>query len=133
MNKILFILAGLMLLLTPPPGEAQAPAPAEPKELEALRTRYQTDTQVAVKPIQLRYISDLKRLMAQATTAGKLEEALAVKAELDAVSNATIANTNAEFENLLIGSMWNWNDSFKFTITKRGEATTCASAVSAAC
>ena len=124
MNKILFIIAGSMLLLTSALVEAQAPAPPEPKELEALRTRYQTDTQAAVNPIQLRYIADLKRLMAQATTAGKLEQALAVKAELDAVSNAKIANTNAEFKDLLIGSIWNWNDSFKFNITKRGEAAT---------
>ena len=77
-----------------------------------------------MKPIQLRYISDLKRLMAQATVAGKLEQALAVKAELDAVSNAPTANTNADFEDRLIGSKWQWKDSFQFTFPRRGEATT---------
>ena len=121
MNKFLLILAGSMLSLTPPPGEAQAPAPAEPKELEAIRARYQTDAQVAVKPIQLRYISDLKRLMTQATAAGKLEQALGVKAELDAASNGTIANTSPEFEDLLIGSKWEWETQFQITFSKRGE------------
>lgn len=82
MNKILFILAGSMLLLTPPPGEAQAPAPAEPKELAALRDRYQTDVQFALKPVQSRYAVQLQALVKTLTQKGDLIGALAVLEEL---------------------------------------------------
>jgi hypothetical protein len=57
-----------------------------PGEAVRLREAYQQDAEQAIGPIRDRYIADLQHLMDQATRDAKLEDAVAIKNELDAIS-----------------------------------------------
>jgi hypothetical protein len=61
---------------------------AEPPQLTALRQSYQQARTRVTEPIDTRYRQDLQRLLEASTRAGKLDEALAVKAEMDQVPGA---------------------------------------------
>ncbi len=58
----------------------------DPKELETTRSAYQQSVQRATEPLKTRYLADLARLRETFTRAGKLTEALAVDAEIKALS-----------------------------------------------
>lgn len=113
------------------PGPTPAPAPAEPLKLpeEAgrlqrtyLQRTYQQAMKQAVEPLRERYLADLKRMLDQTARAGKLEEATAIKAEVDAASAGTASATDTvgEFERRLVGTTWLWNNSFKFKFEAEG-------------
>lgn len=58
----------------------------EPKELARLRESYQQAQERALAPLQAKYVSSLEAMKLRLTKAGKLEEALAVDAEIKAVT-----------------------------------------------
>ena len=109
------------------PGTAPAPAPAVPVKLpdEAARLQraYQMAVKQAIEPLRQRYLTDLKRVLDQTSRAGKLEDALAIKTEVDAASagTASATDTPGEFERRLIGTTWMWSNAFKFTFAAEGK------------
>jgi len=84
-----------------------------PSDALAAKKNYQQDIQRVIQPFRDRYIANLKVLLDRATRAGKLEDALAIKNELDAVSKSTAVSTETpeEFENKLVGTTWSWGTS----------------------
>ena len=110
------------------PGTAPVPAPAVPGKLpdEAARLQraWQMAAKQAIEPLRQRYLTDLKRVLDATSRAGKLEEALAIKAEVDAASAGTASATDTvgEFERRLVGTTWLWNDSFKFKFEAEGRS-----------
>lgn len=109
------------------PGTTPAPAPAVPAKLPddgaRLQRAYQMATRQAIEPLRQRYLTDLKRLLDQTSRAGKLEEALAIKAEVDAASTGTASATDTpgEFERRLIGTTWMWSGAFRFSFAAEGK------------
>ena len=96
-----------------------------PDEAAQLKRAYQQAAERAVGPIRERYAADLKRLLEQATRSGKLDQALAIKNELDTVSagRSAAAGTVAEFEQRLFGINWLWKgEGSKFSFAPDGRA-----------
>lgn len=58
-------------------------APALPKDAETLRKSFREARQRAVLPLEQRYRSDLEKLLSAHTKAGHLNEALAIRQELE--------------------------------------------------
>lgn len=61
-------------------------AAEEPQELTNLRESYQRARERAIAPLQAKYVSGLEALKLRMTKSGKLEDALAVDAELKAIT-----------------------------------------------
>ena len=61
---------------------ASALVAEDPESLKTLRSNYEDALERAVQPVNDRYVKELEKLKLQYTKAGKLEEALAVDAEL---------------------------------------------------
>jgi len=60
-----------------------------PAELHQLRESYQQAAERALQPVRVRYLEQLQGLQKRYTQAGKLAEALAVKAEIDRIQSAS--------------------------------------------
>jgi len=73
-----------------------AEEPAQiPRELQALKARYEADTIAALKPVKARYQQQLEGLMKSLTVRGDLSGAMAVKSELDVLKATQSAGSNA--------------------------------------
>src|SRR4051812_7793942 len=57
-----------------------------PDAAMGLKRAYKQSIEAASKPIRERYLADLRKLQEQATRAGKLEDAIAIKKEVDSLS-----------------------------------------------
>lgn len=68
--------------------QAQVAAKETP-ELKALQSRYKTETQAALKPIQARYIGEYEELLRSFTTKGDLAAAVAVQEEINALKESS--------------------------------------------
>ncbi len=99
--------------------------PPLPKDADTLRKAYQDARQRALQPLDLKYKTELEKLLAAHTKAGHLDDALAIRAELDSLSPTAQPDApasdpqkfpSAKAERIhteLVGSMWsttNWND-----------------------
>jgi hypothetical protein len=56
--------------------------PSLPKDADALRKSYQDARQRALQPLDVKYKTELEKLLAAHTKAGRLDEAIAIRAEL---------------------------------------------------
>jgi hypothetical protein len=97
----------------------------EPKlSAEALRLQaaYHQAVERAVQPVRERYLSELKRVQEAATRSGKLDEALAIRREIQALSAAPAAglNSNLAFERRLHNTSWLWSKEIRFTFKPDG-------------
>ena len=97
-----FTILTLSSLVTP----AQEPAAEQklPEDVLRLKTVYQQAVEHAVQPLRDRYVADLTRLVDQATRAGRLDQALAIKNEIATVK---VPSGSETFKN----SRWEWFDS----------------------
>jgi hypothetical protein len=91
MNSPRTRLALLLVTLLSVAAAAQT-QPAVPREMEALKARYEVDSQAALKPVKTRYEQQLQALMRSLTTKGDLAGALAVKNEIDSLKLAVSRN-----------------------------------------
>jgi len=123
MNRmaLLFQAWAAIALSAPPAANDSAKLP---EEANRLKQNFRQAAERAVQPLRERYIADLKRLLDQTTRAGKLEDALAIKNEIEAVSAGTgaAADTVAEFERQLMGVKWTWNGAFTFEFQPDGKS-----------
>jgi hypothetical protein len=84
-----------------------------PEDAAQLRSTYQELVERAAKPIRDRYVADLKRLLEQYTRAGKLDQALAIRHEIESMESRTPVDpgeTVEQFQHKLEGTTWLWND-----------------------
>lgn len=67
--------------------------PSLPKDAESLRKSYQDARQRALQPLDAKYKTELEKLLAAHTKAGHLDDAVAIRTELDslALSGSTTA------------------------------------------
>jgi hypothetical protein len=72
----------------------------------------------ATQPLRERYLADLKKLMEQATKAGKLDDALAIKNMMRGVSAGGV-----DFNNRIADTRWKWGGGFELCIKADGTAT----------
>jgi hypothetical protein len=84
---------------------------ALPTDARQLRQFYQQAVDRNAAPLDEKYVAELTRLMEQFTRAEKLEEALAIKNEI-----------NTGFEEKLVVVKWIWNRSLPFQFKKNGTA-----------
>ena len=74
-TKILPLVAAAVFIAPPLPA-------AEPNEIRDARVDYEKACEQASKPLRVRYLAELARLKETQVKAGKLEDALAVEAEI---------------------------------------------------
>jgi hypothetical protein len=104
---------------------AQQPSPDAPKlpdEASRLKQTYQQDLERAAQPIRERYLFNLKRLLDNATRDGKLNDALAIKTELDAAAASDGIDSVQEFERKFTALKWAWNGAFGMNFKPDGTA-----------
>lgn len=108
-------------LAAPPPATKSAKLP---DDIVRLKQTFLQDAERTVKPLRDRYVADLTRLLEQLTRAGKLDDALALKAEIAslAASGPALLETVEHFESNLIGTSWLWGNKEKFTFATEGKA-----------
>jgi len=86
MRQVLITL--MILVLTLPLGADEGKEKLEPLELVLLRDRYQKALDQATAPIHRSYRKQLESMKLDMTRRGKLEDALAIKTELEAFDEA---------------------------------------------
>lgn len=103
-------------------------APNLPSAAAQLKRAYEQASERAIQPIRARYVADLKRLLDQETRSGRLEQAAAIKQELETLPGGTIpggTNTSddsvAEFEKRFVGLKWVWNGSYNMSFEWGGK------------
>ncbi len=96
--------------------------PRLPEEANRLKQTFRKEAERALQPLRERYVADLKRLIDQYTRAGRLDDALAVKTEIEAAAYEGTESI-AEFERHLVGTKWNWNGGFEFEFRADGTGT----------
>jgi hypothetical protein len=79
---------------------AQEQTPEEPKELTRLRQSYDRQCEKALLPVKTEYGRQLAILQARFTKFGKLEAALAVKREREALSAKSVARVSSKSKNI---------------------------------
>jgi len=84
MNRI-HILLFTSLIAVHPRVSAQSAA-VLPKDAEALKKSFMDARQRALQPLELKYKTELEKLLTAHTKAGHLNDALAIQAELDALA-----------------------------------------------
>ncbi len=118
--------AFVFLVLSIAMVSAEEPAGGQklPDEAARIKQEYQQDVERAVRPMRERYLSNLKRLLDDATRNGKLNEALAIKAEIDNASAGTADATDSieEFEKRFTAVKWTWNNAWGVTFNSNGTA-----------
>jgi len=120
---ITMLLLGGMTRVLAAGAEKGEPAPGKlPEEANRLRQNFWEAAEHAVQPVRERYVADLKRLLEQYTRAGRLDDALAVKAELEASAHEGVESA-ADFERRLVGIKWMWNGGFEVEFRADGTGT----------
>jgi len=94
-----------------------------PAEAAQLKRTFEQASERALQPLRTRYIADLKRLLDQETRSGRLEQAAAIKEELEAVPGGAIPSVDgiAEFEKKFVGLKWVWNGSYNMSFEWGGK------------
>jgi hypothetical protein len=85
-------------------------APKLSDAAQRLKKTYEQTVERGTAQLRIKYVEELNRLSEQSTRAGKLDEALAIKNEI-----------NADFEEKLIAGKWLWNGSLPFDFKKDGK------------
>jgi Lectin C-type domain len=67
--------------------------PGLPKDAESLRKSYQEARQRALQPLDVKYKTELEKLLATHTKAGHLDDAIAIRAELAGIGSVTAGGT----------------------------------------
>jgi hypothetical protein len=114
----------LLLALSVAVSSAQEANPSGaklPEEPARIKRTYEQEKQRVLQPLLERYVADMKRCLDDATRAGKLADALAIKAEIDATSAETL-ETIAAFNRKIIGIVWKWNGLRDFNFKPDGTA-----------
>lgn len=93
----------LIVLLVPNASLIAETQPVEAKELIELKSKYRA----ALKSLEVRYVSELERLLKAATQLGDLRGALAVQQELDKQKKPTRKEVMAAIT--AIWGNWTWN------------------------
>ena len=125
MNPMLRLLQIIFLVTLAVTSHAAPPTSNSaklPPDAERLKKTYQESVARATQPLRERYTADLKRLLDQVTRVGNLQDALAIKNELDSVTPTTSGgvDTAVEFERRLFKTKWAWNNDLKFTFEPDG-------------
>ncbi len=85
----------------------------ESKDLNNAKTEYNAQVNAALQPIKTRYLAKLDALKKQLGGQGKIEEAMLVQKEIDAMKKADAVELDesgtADISNLLKGK-WTWKD-----------------------
>lgn len=100
-------------------------APPLPKDAESLRKAYHDARQRALQPLDVKYKAELEKLLAAHTKAGHLDDALAIRTELDSLTanDPTSAvekpnNRAARLKAELNGTIWTvFRDGKTITVT----------------
>ena len=109
MKRIYLVVVLLGLAVVSVIGEEEAKEPVkEPLKLVQLRQQYQKDLAAVVTPLKQKYLKSLQDLQVEVTKAGKLEDALAVKAEVTALEEDLKSDKPVKFKYNPIGK-WMWN------------------------
>jgi hypothetical protein len=85
---------------------AVACAQGLPKEVGVLKSQWQEARAKATQPIDKKYKTELEKLLAQKTKEGLLDEALAVKKELEALGDPQINSVARAVESKIVGTSW---------------------------
>jgi hypothetical protein len=86
------------------PGTNNVESDKLPDECKELKKFYRQAVDRDAEPLREKYISELNRLLEQSSRAGKLEDAIAIKAELDAAATLRFPASATNFKN----SRWQW-------------------------
>lgn len=70
--------------------------PSLPKDAEALRKSYQDARQRVLQPLDVKYKTELEKLLAAHTKAGQLDDAIAIRAELARIDAATVGGAASD-------------------------------------
>lgn len=101
-----------------------------PKEAEALRVSYLRARTEALRPIDQKYENALEKLLTTYTRAGRLDDAITIRAELETLKKDEKIDSGetrppAKFQDLLADTVWKSRDSnsfySSFAFTKKGE------------
>ena len=95
-----------ILLITAAMLRAQDVPTKEPEELKRLRQEYQQKREAALKPITLSYQQQLEQLSKNFTQRSQLDEALAVRKELENI--AATEGRQADLRDALLNWKWSW-------------------------
>ena len=84
MKTFNYTLSSIVALLLPASGLAEESKPL-PDAAKKQQQAYLQQIQKAIKPIRERYLADLGKLQEQSTKAGKLDDAIALRKEIESV------------------------------------------------
>ena len=103
MKSMIMMLAVLTLMYTAMAEDAKDPK--ESKELNSAKAEYNAQVNAAVQPIKTRYLAKLDALKKQLGSQVKIEEAMLVQKEIDAISKIDLAEPNNQSKAV---GRWNW-------------------------
>jgi hypothetical protein len=83
-----------------------AAAQIPPKEIGLLKAQWQEARNKVTRPLDEKYKAELEKLLTQKTKDGLLEEALAVKEELEALGDPQANEDAREVESRIVGTIW---------------------------
>ena len=104
------IIASVLFVFAASALNAQT-ATALPKDAGTLR-KYQEARQRALQPLELKYRTELEKLLATRTKAGHLDDAIAIRKELDSLTQSSKSDTSATPDDsnspVLTSGDWHW-------------------------
>ena len=93
-----------------------------PVDLQKARLRYEAALTAASKPIQLKYLAELKKMLEKALAAKNLDLAVAINAEINTITVALDSSAES-FKKRLINTTWVWYNNETITLNEDGSAT----------
>lgn len=115
MKSSLYLLFATLIGFQSLPAQTQKPLP---KDAEALRLSYLRARIQALEPIDRKYANALENLLSAHTRAGQLDDALAIKAELEALKAKKPSEPSpSDIRELIVGSVWRQDAAKTKTIT----------------
>lgn len=112
--KKLSVAAVIAVLLAATTGRS------EPERLTQLRGSYEAAVERALSPLQQVYVEQLQKLKTELTREGKLDDALAVEAELKALVGPTSNTERAALAQNLTAAPWSSDGGDVITLKKEG-------------
>ncbi len=77
-----------------------------PKEAESLKALWQEARDKAVRPIDEKYKAELEKLLSRKVQDSNLEEALAIKKEIESLSKPVVDEVTRNVESKIVGTIW---------------------------
>ncbi|MCB1235918.1 MAG: hypothetical protein KDM91_12685 [Verrucomicrobiae bacterium] len=104
------------------PGKKETESPASPDgELDRLRTEYEAASARVIKPLRETYLRELNKILQARTRASDLSGALAVKNEIEKVTEETELEPTDSLEALFVGRTWVSGTGTAFTFAADGK------------